>query len=232
MTLLCTGKSQITNVEIHCVCKYMLVVLLVLLSLLLLLSAIIFFFHCLRHHWNKGFLAFQPSVSLLKISIFFRIIFLGLVTCLSGSSYFFIIAVIIILRRQFHKSEREIELQHKKASKEIELQAPSKPNEDQPSTLKTPKVTPRAPEVSVRIVAELEEGREVYRSEPLAQDGRDISTNNTEEQQQLKSPTETPADFTAIPGEEAKMEMDEQKSEEEGKEECQEIIGGKRDRNA
>lgn len=156
---------------------------------------------------------------------------MGLVTCLSGSSYFFIIAVIIILRRQFHKSEREIELQHKKASKEIELQAPSKPNEDQPSTLKTPKVTPRASEVSVRIVAELEEGREVHRSEPLSQDGRDISTNNTEEQQQLKSPTETPADFTAIPDEEAKMEMDEQKLEEEGKEECQEIIGGKRDRN-
>lgn len=148
---------------------------------------------------------------------------MGLITCLSGSSYFFIIAVIIILRRQFRKPEREIELQHKTASKEIELQAPSKPTEDQPSTLKTPKLTPHAPEVCVGIVKELEEGGEVHGAEPLAQDGSVISTNNTQERQQLKSPAETTADFTALPSEEAKTEMDERKSEEEGNEEFCEI---------
>uniref|UniRef100_A0A3Q3WI54 Solute carrier organic anion transporter family member n=1 Tax=Mola mola TaxID=94237 RepID=A0A3Q3WI54_MOLML len=58
-------------------------------------------------------------------SAMYRIIFLGLVTCLSGFSYFFIIAVIIILRRQFRKPELESETQHKKDTKVIELQVPS-----------------------------------------------------------------------------------------------------------
>uniref|UniRef100_A0A3Q3W9B9 Solute carrier organic anion transporter family member n=1 Tax=Mola mola TaxID=94237 RepID=A0A3Q3W9B9_MOLML len=43
----------------------------------------------------------------------------------SGFSYFFIIAVIIILRRQFRKPELESETQHKKDTKVIELQVPS-----------------------------------------------------------------------------------------------------------
>ncbi|KAI4899807.1 hypothetical protein NFI96_013760 [Prochilodus magdalenae] len=33
----------------------------------------------------------------------YRVIFLGLITCLSGSSYFFVIAVIVLLRKQFRK---------------------------------------------------------------------------------------------------------------------------------
>uniref|UniRef100_A0A3Q2C7I6 Solute carrier organic anion transporter family member n=1 Tax=Cyprinodon variegatus TaxID=28743 RepID=A0A3Q2C7I6_CYPVA len=47
----------------------------------------------------------------------YRVIFLGLITCLSGTSYFFIIAVIILLKRQFWKTDRETELQQVKASK-------------------------------------------------------------------------------------------------------------------
>lgn len=35
------------------------------------------------------------------------VIFLGLITCLSGSSYFFIIAVIVLLKRQFSKEKAE-----------------------------------------------------------------------------------------------------------------------------
>lgn len=142
---------------------------------------------------------------------------MGLITCLSGSSYFFVVAVIVILRRQFRKSEGETETQHTKATKEMELQAPSKPTEDQPSTSITPKLMPHAPEVCIRIAGELEEGGEVQGTEPLAQDGRVISTNNTQERQQLKSLTETTVDCTALPSEKAKMEMDEQKSEQEGK---------------
>ncbi|XP_017285378.1 solute carrier organic anion transporter family member 1C1 isoform X1 [Kryptolebias marmoratus] len=53
----------------------------------------------------------------------YRVIFLGLVTCLSGSSYFFLIAVILLLRRQFRRAELETELRRTKASKEMELQA-------------------------------------------------------------------------------------------------------------
>ncbi|XP_043965080.1 solute carrier organic anion transporter family member 1C1-like [Gambusia affinis] len=48
----------------------------------------------------------------------YRIIFLGLITCLSGTSYFFMIAVIVLLKRQFWKSDRETELQQPRASKE------------------------------------------------------------------------------------------------------------------
>lgn len=54
-----------------------------------------------------------------------RVVFLGLITCLSGSSYFFLIAVIILLKRQFRKTELETELQQTKASKGIELKVPS-----------------------------------------------------------------------------------------------------------
>uniref|UniRef100_A0A3B3XGN5 Solute carrier organic anion transporter family member n=1 Tax=Poecilia mexicana TaxID=48701 RepID=A0A3B3XGN5_9TELE len=48
----------------------------------------------------------------------YRIIFLGLITCLSGTSYFFMIAVIVLLKRQFWKADRDIKLQQRKASKE------------------------------------------------------------------------------------------------------------------
>lgn len=143
---------------------------------------------------------------------------MGLITCLSGSSYFFIIAVIIILRRQFRKPEREAETRHARATKEIELQAPSKSSEDQPGTLKPAKVVPQAPEVCKRITAELETRGEDRGTELLAQDDRIISTNNNQEKEGLKSQTETTVDFIAPPSEEAKVENDEQKSEQAEKE--------------
>lgn len=168
------------------------------------------------------------DTKVIKLSVFnafcqycvyiFRIIFLGLITCLSGSSYFFIIAVIIILRRQFRKPEREAETQHARAIKEIELQAPSKAAEDQPGTIKPPKVMPQAPEVCKRITVELETRGEDRGTELLAQDGRIISTNNNQEKEQLKSQTETTVDFTTPPSEQAKVENDEQKSEQAAKE--------------
>uniref|UniRef100_A0A3B5M732 Solute carrier organic anion transporter family member n=1 Tax=Xiphophorus couchianus TaxID=32473 RepID=A0A3B5M732_9TELE len=48
----------------------------------------------------------------------YRIVFLGLITCLSGTSYFFMIAVIVLLKRQFWKADRETELQQPRAAKE------------------------------------------------------------------------------------------------------------------
>lgn len=155
-----------------------------------------------------------------KIVSIFRIIFLGLITCLSGSSYFFIIAVIILLRRQFRKPERETETQHKKPSKEIELQGPSNPTEKKPCAHKTQKLTPHAPKVCARIVLELEEGSEVQGTEQPPQGGRLISTNSTQERLQLQSLTETTVEFAPLPSAEAKMEMDGQEEEmKEGKEE-------------
>ncbi|KAJ8381911.1 hypothetical protein SKAU_G00026890 [Synaphobranchus kaupii] len=35
----------------------------------------------------------------------YRVIFLGLITCLSGSSYFFVVAVIVLLKKQFQREE-------------------------------------------------------------------------------------------------------------------------------
>ncbi|XP_013874316.1 solute carrier organic anion transporter family member 1C1 isoform X2 [Austrofundulus limnaeus] len=55
----------------------------------------------------------------------YRVVFLGLITCLSGSSFFFLIAVIVLLRRQFRRTELEAELQRTKASQGIELKASS-----------------------------------------------------------------------------------------------------------
>ncbi|XP_076578512.1 solute carrier organic anion transporter family member 1C1 [Chaetodon auriga] len=147
-------------------------------------------------------------------STMYRIIFLGLITCLSGSSYFFIIAVIVLLRRQFRKPEREKDMPHTKSSKEIELQAPSNPAEDRPSAPKTPK----PPKACVRIATQLEEGGGVHRTEQLPEDGRLVSTNSTQERQQVKSLTETTVEFTPLQGEEVKLESDGQKSEEELKE--------------
>ncbi|XP_030295951.1 solute carrier organic anion transporter family member 1C1 isoform X1 [Sparus aurata] len=154
-------------------------------------------------------------------SAMYRIIFLGLITCLSGSSYFFIIAVMILLRRQFRKPERETETQHKKPSKEIELQGPSNPTEKKPRAPKTQKLTPHAPKVCARIVLELEEGGEVQGTEQPPQGGRLISTNSTQERLQLQTLTETTVEFAPLPSAEAKMEMDGQ--EEEMKEEKEEF---------
>uniref|UniRef100_A0A672HLH6 Solute carrier organic anion transporter family member n=1 Tax=Salarias fasciatus TaxID=181472 RepID=A0A672HLH6_SALFA len=73
-------------------------------------------------------------------------IFLGLITCLSGSAYFFIIAVIVLLRRQFQKSDGETATQKPKSSREIELQVPSDPpdatnaSNDPPNQSQAPKV--------------------------------------------------------------------------------------------
>ncbi|XP_054481055.1 solute carrier organic anion transporter family member 1C1-like [Anoplopoma fimbria] len=144
----------------------------------------------------------------------YRIIFLGLITCLSGSSYFFIIAVIVLLRRQFRKPERDTQTQKTKASKEIELRTKSKPTEDKPGPPQTPKA-PHAPKVLARIATELEDGAEVHRTEQLPEDGRHNSSNSTQETPQLKSLTETTVEFTPPPSEEAKIEIDGLKSVDE-----------------
>ncbi|CAB1414456.1 unnamed protein product [Pleuronectes platessa] len=95
----------------------------------------------------------------------YRVIFLGLITCLSGSSYIFIIAVIFLLRRQFRKPEQETERQRSKG-KEIELKTTLSATEDQ---LTAPKS--HIPRVLVRMASELEEEGDVQRTERLAKDG-------------------------------------------------------------
>lgn len=55
-----------------------------------------------------------------------RIIFLSLITCLSGCSYIFLIAVIVVLRRQAAKPEAAAQLAN--AAKEMELHSPADPS--------------------------------------------------------------------------------------------------------
>lgn len=55
-----------------------------------------------------------------------RIIFLSLITCLSGCSYIFLIAVIVVLRRQAAKPEAAA--QPANAAKEMELHSPADPS--------------------------------------------------------------------------------------------------------
>ncbi|XP_071752100.2 solute carrier organic anion transporter family member 1C1 [Centroberyx gerrardi] len=129
----------------------------------------------------------------------YRVIFLGLITCLSGSSYFFIISVVVLLRRQFRKPEAAKETQQADAQGEIELQTPSKPTEDQPDTPRTP-TPPHTPRVRVRVAVDLEEGEEVHRAEQLPQDGRLLPAHiDPEEEQRHKSQTETAAEFNPVP---------------------------------
>uniref|UniRef100_A0A3Q2G8P5 Solute carrier organic anion transporter family member n=1 Tax=Cyprinodon variegatus TaxID=28743 RepID=A0A3Q2G8P5_CYPVA len=71
----------------------------------------------------------------------YRVIFLGLITCLSGTSYFFIIAVIILLKRQFWKTDRETELQQVKASKRSEINAQSDAPEERVARSRSPKLS-------------------------------------------------------------------------------------------
>lgn len=96
---------------------------------------------------------------------------MGLIQCLSGASFFFFIGVIIFLRRQFQKPEKETGAQHPSASKEIELQTPSNPTEDQPSTPKTPSLPP-ASKVWVRITTVARGGEEVHRLAQLPEGSR------------------------------------------------------------
>ncbi|KAF7669223.1 hypothetical protein LDENG_00223360 [Lucifuga dentata] len=135
----------------------------------------------------------------------YRLIYLSLATCLSGSSFLFMIAVIILLRRHFHKSERAKEIKKAQASKEIELQTPSKPSEDQ-SSPETPKL-PHTENTQVKMEAELE----LHRTEQL-QDGRVLATQNTEEEQQHKSLSETTSELCPNG---SKIKMDKNMSEKE-----------------
>ncbi|XP_063761104.1 solute carrier organic anion transporter family member 1C1-like isoform X2 [Eleginops maclovinus] len=136
----------------------------------------------------------------------YRTIFLGLITCLSGSSYFFIIAVIVLLRRQFRKPEKQKTKPVKK--KDLELQEASNAAEDQP-----PK-KPRAPKVWVRVTTELEEGGQGDRKEQLL-DGGLSSINNTQERQQLTPTTDITVEFTPPLSEEGAIEMQGLKAEED-----------------
>uniref|UniRef100_A0A8C1S8Z9 Solute carrier organic anion transporter family member n=1 Tax=Cyprinus carpio TaxID=7962 RepID=A0A8C1S8Z9_CYPCA len=54
----------------------------------------------------------------------YRVIFLSLTTCLSGCSYFFIIAVIVLLRKQFRKEEVKALQQTASKQNETKLQSP------------------------------------------------------------------------------------------------------------
>lgn len=129
--------------------------------------------------------------SALYCLLCFRIIFLGLITCLSGSSYFFIIAVIVLLRRQFRKPQRETETQQPSVSKGIKLKTPSNRTEGQPSAPKTPTQPPT----------------------PKA--GRLSSTNNPQKVQQPKTLTEATVEFICLPSDGAKKETEGLKPEEE-----------------
>ncbi|XP_037551774.1 solute carrier organic anion transporter family member 1C1-like [Nematolebias whitei] len=113
----------------------------------------------------------------------FRVIFLGLITCLSGSSYFFLIAVIILLRRQFRRTELEIEMQQTKASKGIEQKVPSSIVEEKGACSRCPGLLPGT-KVCVSTVTGSEEA---VRADGLS------STNMAPESQRL---TETTAKVT------------------------------------
>uniref|UniRef100_A0A3Q1ASV2 Solute carrier organic anion transporter family member n=1 Tax=Amphiprion ocellaris TaxID=80972 RepID=A0A3Q1ASV2_AMPOC len=127
----------------------------------------------------------------------YRIIFLGLITCLSGSSYFFIIAVIILLRRQFRKPEQVNDAQQPRPPKAIELGKPSAPTEKTSASPKNPKPPP-APKVSVMIAADLEEGKEVHETEQLSQDDGHLSINNTQDPKPLAENATLSSDGTNI----------------------------------
>ncbi|XP_067345994.1 solute carrier organic anion transporter family member 1C1-like isoform X1 [Channa argus] len=118
----------------------------------------------------------------------YRIIFLGLITCLSGSSYFFIIAVIVLLRRQFQKPEQGT--QQPKVSKDIELKISSCPTEGQTTASATPTLS-QGQKVSVMVVVNLEDGREIHRLEQFSQGGSLISTKHTQEPHQSETLTST-----------------------------------------
>ncbi|XP_072233910.1 solute carrier organic anion transporter family member 1C1-like [Leuresthes tenuis] len=98
----------------------------------------------------------------------YRIIFLGLITCLSGTSYFFVIAVIILLRRQFRRPE-----QVKETKQEL------KPFEETGASSKSPKLL-HDPKVCVKVEKDLEEEGEADRREKTPQDDGLTSTNNTQ----------------------------------------------------
>lgn len=72
---------------------------------------------------------FFPLLASVSLTSFFsppRIIFLSLITCLSGCSYFFFIAVIFVLRRRAAKPEAVA--QPANAAKEMELHSPPDPS--------------------------------------------------------------------------------------------------------
>ncbi|KAK2858862.1 hypothetical protein Q5P01_003482 [Channa striata] len=118
----------------------------------------------------------------------YRVIFLGLITCLSGSSYFFIIAVIVLLRRQFRKPERKT--RQLKASKDIELKTSSSPTEEQTRDSTTSTLA-QGPKVSVTVVVNLEDDGEIHSLEHFSQDAILTSTKPTQEPHQPETLTAT-----------------------------------------
>uniref|UniRef100_A0A8C1FXQ8 Solute carrier organic anion transporter family member n=1 Tax=Cyprinus carpio carpio TaxID=630221 RepID=A0A8C1FXQ8_CYPCA len=69
----------------------------------------------------------------------YRLIFLSLTTCLSGCSYFFIIAVIVLLRKQFRKEEIKALQQTDSKQNETELQSPEMCHPDASNTDTSPR---------------------------------------------------------------------------------------------
>ncbi|XP_055367906.1 solute carrier organic anion transporter family member 1C1 isoform X2 [Betta splendens] len=83
----------------------------------------------------------------------YRIIFLGLITSLSGSSYFFLIAVILLLRRQFRKPRQGPEALQPNVAKDVELKATSRPTEG-PAEAGGPASTNSTPEPPAELTSE------------------------------------------------------------------------------
>lgn len=133
----------------------------------------------------------------------YRIIFLSLITCISGSSYFFVIAVIILLRRQLRKPEQHTDKQEQQVSKDFELKTPLNPTEEARASSETPK-PPQAAKIWVKIATDLEEGGEVHTMEQLPQNEGFVSTENAQETKYL---TDTHTEVFSLSSNGANIEM-------------------------
>ncbi|XP_056131850.1 solute carrier organic anion transporter family member 1C1 [Lampris incognitus] len=161
----------------------------------------------------------------------YRIIFLGLITCLSGSSYFFIIAVILLLRRQLQKPDGAKETWQPNAQKEIELQTPLKPSEDKPTTPKAAKL-PHTPKEGVQIAVGWEEEERAPDKEQDVQE-RALHMHKATEEEEEEPPSlqmENTSDLAAAPSQGGAEEKWGQRSErevEEGEEDkvCEQASG-------
>ncbi|XP_034019483.1 solute carrier organic anion transporter family member 1C1-like [Thalassophryne amazonica] len=139
----------------------------------------------------------------------YRFVFLGLISCLSGSSYFFMIVVIVLLRKQFRKPELEMETQEPEDSKVIELHTTSFQPVQRPEL-------PHTLSVQVMMATKVEEGMEVQ----LTQEGNTFHIHQ-DEKLNPKYLTESTVEFSISQSEVAKIEIDEVKSEERREEEEQ-----------
>lgn len=123
-----------------------------------------------------------------------RLIFLGLITCLSGSSYVFIIAIIVLLKRQSHKPQQVNAPPSKTAVVEVELKAAAVDGQSQLSVGRTPRMH-HSPSIWTTMVKDtdgaLEEQRRgrlttVQLCPPPRGGGLDMDRLNREEEEEEK----------------------------------------------